>query len=948
MKFKLTSVNISGDMAVWSGSTIDPGLPLLIPGDYVVWDVDGNMLEWGNEEVGYETLECEGCLEPGLASLFTNGDHEVSNDMRAPCIQGRADTVWFGGYNEVEGIAYNSVDDGYGSAVWTWDAGTIDPLEGWTCRDLSGVFGAYMNICTEMEWTDWLCHSPHVPDPGGLSGNALYCATDVPFSPLPGHLPGHHEYMISPIVDREYFTSEGGWLEVIVRWDAFNYLRWSAATFYRPGFLFYPYTTPEDPTPRWSGRSGQSVWHYTGQTSICVQDQIFSLTAPVDGTPLPYNWEQMKFIYEVMTDCNTFGIPPAECLNEGNTNGAPIYDNVRVGITGGVDAPPIAVESGHLFHDGFGQLSPLYLDPGDVCNSDVAYDRSGNNIDYNDWLADTAAVHGPPVTLPEYQYWIDLCVNVAQKGPRQEMIPDYHAWKARFTSDPEADFVCALMDTAMVLQGGQYVPVDDGQVRVTYFHEDDPGFDPNFDDRTPEQEILPDLVFTPGTRIEYYWRSYWAGSPPQEYFTLPRTGVYEMEFLPMMELNTETQDEYDVIWPSVLYVDAFNGGEEKFLVPTFDQLGIAFDKFDRQDFSSNYDASMQRSFGLGFYNPGGWGNNGCTLEQLMGYRMILFTSGVYGIGGGEVGDFSLLANWLGATDCGAEYYRRGLVFNGNEIGEIMGDPDEGKALPFFVDALGGAVLSHAYRDYNSDDYPCVWLEPGASPEFEPAVDIAAFKNGAPEFHAYNVLGALSPTVGNLMFVPSVNAVYYNYPEVTWAQIVREVNTGGGGGYKTVVDGFSFHELTERYYGGQECPDDSLGIVAGCADLLGPELDWLTDGGAAAFDMWRYPCENTSVGEGSETHVSGPVNFLYASRPNPFRGSATIRFNMAAESPVKIAIYDVSGRLVRTLSDGKAQAGENTLTWDGTDDAGNRVNGGIFWMEMITSSYKSAKRLVVLR
>ena len=821
--------------------------------------------------------------------------------------------------------------------------------QGWTFERCPGV-GAYMDVCSEAEWSSWIQGPPSVRCECDMSGNALYCATAVPFSPRPGHFSGHRELLMSPVVDRERFTTANGWFNVVTRSDNFQYMRVSAGTFYRPGFYYYPHMTPGDPTPRWSQRSGQDVWWYSGQTPTCFHNNIASLTVPPNGSPLPYSWERMKLAIEVITDCDFFNIPPTDCRNEGKTNGAPIFDNVRIGITGGVNAPGIVAATGHLLHDGFGQTIPSFLDPGDVCNVDAAYDRSRDNTDYNDWLYDTARVTGPPVSLPQYTYWIDLCFKVDRKGPRQDMIPGYSAWKARLAGDPETDFVCAVMDTAMTQQAGEWVPVDEGQARVTFFHENDPGFDPNYADRTAEQEILPDLVFTPGTRIEYYFRSYWAQNP-QGYFTVPtdapETNVHEIEFLPTMEVNADSPAEYDCIWPSVLFIDAYNAGAEAYIMPVLDQEGIAYDKFDRQNFASNYDAPMLRSFGGTRYNVGGWGNNGCTVEQLLGYRLILFNSGIFGIGAGETPDFELFETWLTSTDCGLSDTRRGLIMNGNEIAELMGDPTEGKAILFCNNVLGTLITGHAYREYNNDDFGCVWLTP-AGAEFGPLADVSLFNNDCPRIHNFNVLAPASGGVGNLHFTPGTGATAPTYPAVSFAQIARENLVGGDGGYKTVVDGFSFHDLSEVGYSSEECANDTLAIIAGCADLFGPELDWMLEGGAAPFIKWRYPCMDVSVDDGDDTHVSGPVNYLYASRPNPFRTAATIRFSLAGDGPVKIAVYDVAGRLIRTLHDGPAKGGENTLTWDGADNAGNRVSGGIFWMEMSTPSYTSSKRMVVLR
>jgi len=821
--------------------------------------------------------------------------------------------------------------------------------DGWTFARCPGI-GTYTNVCTEAQWGAWIVGPPAVRCPCDLSGNAIYCATVVPFSPRPGHFQGHEEYMISPIVDRERFTSANGWFNVIVRYDAFYFLRISAGTFFRPGFFYYPFVTEEDPTPRWSPRAGQDVWRYTGQTPFCAHNWIHGLTVPPDGDGLPYTWEQLKYTFQVTTDCASFAIPATDCRNEGKTNGSPVWDNVRIGITGGVNAPAIVLATGQLFHDGFGQTIPSFLDPGDVCNVDAAYDRSRDNTDYNDWLYDTTRVMGPPVFVPQYTYWIDLCFKVATKGARQDMIPGYSAWKSRLVGDPEVGFVCAVMDTAEIDQGGVMTPVENGQARLSFFHENDPGFDPNYAERTAQQEILPDLVFTPGTRIEYYYRSYWAQNP-QGYFTIPTqapdVNVYEIEMLPMMELDTNTPAEYDCIWPSVLFIDAFNGGSETYIIPLLEQEGIAFDKFDRQNFSSNYDAPMLRSFGGTLYNPGGYGNNGCTVEQLLGYRMILLNSGTLGIGSGEEPDFEMLEAWLTTTDCGLTDTRRGLILNGNTIAEIMAEPTEGIAILFCNNVLGTLLTNHAYREYNNDDFGCVYITPTGA-EFSPLADISVFNNDCPSIHAFNVLAAGSGGVGNMNFTPGSGSVAPTYPVVNYSQIVKENIIGGDGGYKTIVDGFSLHDLSEIGYGGEECSKDTLAIIAGCADLFGPEIDWMLEGGAAPFAKWRYPCTDVSVDDGSDTHVGGPVNYLYPSRPNPFRASATIRFALAADGPVKIAVYDVSGRMIRTLHDGNAKGGENTLTWDGTDNAGNPVSGGIFWMEMSTPSYTSSKRLVVLR
>ncbi|MCK4413283.1 MAG: hypothetical protein KAY32_07055 [Candidatus Eisenbacteria sp.] len=1088
---------------------------------------------------------------PRIVQQFvTEGDR---GDLRAsPGVPTRADTVWFGGYNEAEGIAYNSVDDGYETAVWTWDAGTADSLEGWTSRDMSANLRVYFSRVTadsftlyndpvipmfpapsvgqlwvgaheyeaeELGWVngmgygnewrqqaispgfdiqpddeidisfryfqdseidfdytyvevlcfeggevsqtyevqrlhtrigtpaapalfsetvaydqlgvapdsiklqfrfhsdggwsdedgDYSClYGPFAADdilvrigeeehffdfesdaqgwsfemmpgvgtfigtytepewyalayfelnpvacPCPLSGNALHCATAIPTSPRPGHPRGQHECLMTPIVERGCFTSSAGWRRVLLQYDAFEYLRLPRCTYYRIGCSYYPYSTPDCPRLRWSYRIGEETWHYGEWDPVCIDDRLFDLSAITDGTPPPADWELLRGCIEVMVDCYSFGLCWSDCRHEGKTRGSPVYDNVRLGLTGGPDAPAIALKAGHLFHDGFGQRSPTYLDPGDVCNVDIGYDLSRDDISKNDWHGDTAVVMGPPTSPIGEAYWIDLCFKVAKKGPRQEMIPGYWTWKNRLSGDPEEDFVCALMDTAMIYSyhDGGWVPVDDGQARVTFFHENDPGFDPAFTDRTPEQEILPDGVFTPGTRIEYYYRSYWAQGGSDE-FRLPETGVHEVEFLPMMKGDTSTVEEYDVLWSCVLYVDAFNAGAEATIVAMLEQSELTFDKYDREYITTNYDAPMLRSYGGDYFNPGGYGNNGCTLQQLLGYRLILFNTGTHGIAVGEHGDFELLEAWLTTTQCGLMGIRRGLILNGDAIVGMMCDPEEGLAVPFCTELLGATITDPIYRDYNNDDFGCVHLSPSTDGEFAPMVSLAVYGNDCPALLDYDVLEATlgGGAIGNLLYEPGSGAVDPTFPEVAFAQVVRESlgGSGGIGGWKSIVDGFSFHHLSPVGHGGEECSADSAAVLAGAQALFDAELLWLTDGGAEPFVSWRYTCQDAEVKEESETHLAGGVDFLYPARPNPFRGDVAIRFSCANEGLVRLSIFDASGRLVRTLHDGKATKGENRMVWDGRDNAGQGVSSGIFWVEMSTSVYRSSKELILLR
>ena len=85
--------------------------------------------------------------------------------------------------------------------------------------------------------------------------------------------------------------------------------------------------------------------------------------------------------------------------------------------------------------------------------------------------------------------------------------------------------------------------------------------------------------------------------------------------------------------------------------------------------------------------------------------------------------------------------------------------------------------------------------------------------------------------------------------------------------------------------------------------------------------------------------------------NPLKsGSATINFGIAKTERVKIQIFDVSGRLVRTLADRKFTAGEHKLTWDGVDNSGGSSARGVYFVrsQYADSKFTGQSKLIVLK
>jgi hypothetical protein len=106
--------------------------------------------------------------------------------------------------------------------------------------------------------------------------------------------------------------------------------------------------------------------------------------------------------------------------------------------------------------------------------------------------------------------------------------------------------------------------------------------------------------------------------------------------------------------------------------------------------------------------------------------------------------------------------------------------------------------------------------------------------------------------------------------------------------------------------------------------------------------------------GSEpTGIANMVNpKMFALRqniPNPFNPTTVIQYDVPETGgQVTLLIYDVAGRLVRTLVDGQQAAGEKRVTWIGDDDCGSRVASGVYFYRMTAPGFEMTKKMVLLK
>ncbi len=124
------------------------------------------------------------------------------------------------------------------------------------------------------------------------------------------------------------------------------------------------------------------------------------------------------------------------------------------------------------------------------------------------------------------------------------------------------------------------------------------------------------------------------------------------------------------------------------------------------------------------------------------------------------------------------------------------------------------------------------------------------------------------------------------------------------------------------------------------------------------DDWTAPAlawARVNENEAGPTAVPGPaapaISFIAPPAPNPAGGSVRFTLGISADdagAPVRIAVYDLAGRVARVLHDGPLPAGIRPFTWNLSGAGGARLAPGIYLIRARTRTQEKTQRLVVVR
>ena len=138
-------------------------------------------------------------------------------------------------------------------------------------------------------------------------------------------------------------------------------------------------------------------------------------------------------------------------------------------------------------------------------------------------------------------------------------------------------------------------------------------------------------------------------------------------------------------------------------------------------------------------------------------------------------------------------------------------------------------------------------------------------------------------------------------------------------------------------------NDNCETVSGC-DWVADSVDY-----TAAFFNSMDDCIEACFLASNNVNNQLPHAFnVYSNYPNPFNPVTTLRYDLPEDALVNITIYDIMGRIVRTLINSQQNAGFKSIQWNATNDAGSPLSAGLYLYKIQADYLVQTRKMVLLK
>ena len=479
---------------------------------------------------------------------------------------------------------------------------------------------------------------------------------------------------------------------------------------------------------------------------------------------------------------------------------------------------------------------------------------------------------------------------------------------------------------------------------------------------------MDDFYFRGGDVLQYLWTATDAAggftsdpvglTAPPISIDQARTateGLFEVNFLPVINWDPAYRaailaDDYGDIAPTASQIA--NSRQENCIL--YVQNIVTRRRSDRANRTSFMWTLDFMGYGSGTIDPlrhydvydhQGMGNTNnqlggrATIQQCQGYSLIVYDNGNgtqgrpllpdgVDIDREKIDQATWFRNWLGQAAVGEAGRATLWMIGSNSVEEKSSNP--------LISTTMGVTLVSADQSLN------------VNPQVDGVANFT-FDTGAGSVGPVNFTATLYSLNGGCPSVRNYDAIdangtavrthrYRNPATAVLGPGAIIMNRNDAGAYNTIQQTHPWFDIRDNP--GMPAAQPPEKVLLG--QILGAALPAFV-----GHCIWPEP-PPTNVGGDDEIDVPRqPV--LYQNVPNPFNPMTEIRFDLAQGGRVRLRIYDVAGRLVRTLIDGEMSAGRNHIAvWNGLDDQNRSIPSGVYFYRLDAGDKLLSKKMVVLK
>jgi hypothetical protein len=162
----------------------------------------------------------------------------------------------------------------------------------------------------------------------------------------------------------------------------------------------------------------------------------------------------------------------------------------------------------------------------------------------------------------------------------------------------------------------------------------------------------------------------------------------------------------------------------------------------------------------------------------------------------------------------------------------------------------------------------------------------------------------------------------------------------------------------RIYDFPMTADEVADLYNGGGDVVSADATTSGEQWSATVTPFSSTAMGTSASSDTVTIDGGPPvgagdgvpsqTALMQNHPNPFNPTTTIEYSLDAGGSVSLRVYDVSGRLVRTLVEGEKGPGAHAEVWNGRNDRGEAVSTGVYFYRLRAGEKVLTRKAVLLK